>query len=131
MNLDDLRKTKVGQLPGNARLLSEPAGVHLDQVAQSKRQRDHRGLSEDQKLETGPAGVGFSVTLISFRRRLVDGHDNLRTGLKPLVDRIAASLGYRDDADPRLSWHYQQFKTDSQEGTLVTIEEVPHDRTRD
>jgi len=38
---------------------------------------------------------------------LLDSHDNLRTSLKPFVDRIAEHLGV-EDSDPRIRWEYLQ-----------------------
>lgn len=66
-------------------------------------------------------GVGIRVVLVSFRRRLLDAHENLPYAFKPLVDAIAASLGI-DDADPRVSWEYHQCVTRGQTGCVVTIE---------
>ena len=55
----------------------------------------------------GRGEVEVVVTLVQCRRRLLDSHDNLRTSLKPFVDRIAEHLGV-EDSDPRIRWEYLQ-----------------------
>ncbi len=94
----------------------------LARLEKSERKSDKRGESKDSSLERSKDGVGFRITLLMVRKRLVDGHDNLRWGAKPLVDAITASLGFRDDADPRLAWDYHQVKSDGRQGTIVKIE---------
>lgn len=90
-------------------------------VEDPERKRDERGKKEDQGVERCPPGVGYCVTIISLRRELVDGHDNLRWGAKPLVDRITETLGFASDDDPKLTWEYGQLKTEGVEGTIVRI----------
>ena len=96
----------------------------LGAVGQPKRQPHQRSQSQDSKLESVPGCLGYRVTIISCRRKLVDAHDNLRTGLKPLVDRITSSLGFSDDADPKLVWEYGQIETRGEQGTIVKITEL-------
>lgn len=90
-------------------------------LANSQRQPNERGRSQDPRVEESPAGLGYRVTIISMRRRRVDGHDNLRTGAKPLVDCITSTLGFASDDDPRLEWCYEQLTTGGPEGTAVLI----------
>lgn len=94
----------------------------LGPVADPKREPDKRGEGKDRGLVGGQARVGYCVTIVSFRRRLVDAHDNLRTGAKPLVDRITETLGFRSDDDPALTWQYVQLRTAGPEGTLVVVD---------
>lgn len=68
--------------------------------------------------------MGYRISIISFRKKLVDEHDNLRMGCKPLVDAITRSLGFSSDDNPRLHWEYQQCKTEGRLGTLVKIEAI-------
>lgn len=86
-----------------------------------KRESDQRSKSKDRQLDKSKSGVGYSITIISLRKRLVDQHDNLRTGCKPLVDAITRSLGFSADDNPRLLWKYAQAIADG-EGTIVKIE---------
>lgn len=72
-----------------------------------------------KKCKSGKAIV--AVSLVQYRRRALDSHDNLRSACKPLVDAIAASLGI-DDGDNRIRWEYGQIETRGQEGTAVRIE---------
>lgn len=65
-------------------------------------------------------GVAVSITVVAFRRRLLDAHDAVAYACKPLTDAIAESLGV-DDADRRLHWEYHQLKTTGPEGTIVLI----------
>lgn len=94
----------------------------LGAMGSAKRQQNKRRESEDSGVESVPASVGYRVTLISCRRKLVDAHDNLRTGAKPLVDRITQWLGFASDSDPRIEWCYEQFRTRGTTGTIVLIE---------
>lgn len=66
--------------------------------------------------------MGVSVSLIAFRRRILDG-DNLVAGFKHLRDVISRNLGV-DDADPRIRWEYSQCRTDGREGTIVVIQRL-------
>lgn len=85
------------------------------------REQNKRGESQDRGLEGGAAGVRFCVSIISVRHRLIDAHDNLRTGAKPLVDRITAWMRFKNDADSRLTWEYFQLRTTGPEGVIVVI----------
>lgn len=49
-----------------------------------------------------------TVALTRIAPRALDGHDNLRSALKPCVDEIARCLGLTSDADPRVTWLYDQ-----------------------
>lgn len=98
-----------------------PGLFGLAGLSHPQRQPDQRREGQDRELAAGPGGLGYRVTIISLRKRLVDAHDNLRTGAKPLVDAITATLGFASDDDPRLTWAYAQLIDDS-EGTIVRIE---------
>ncbi len=124
-SLDDLKKTKVGSLPINDSLFS------VAPVENRKRERDT--LSTLDPISNGQhyrkARVGYCVTIVSFRHKELDD-DNLSTGIKPLRDAIATSLGI-DDRDPRFTWEYRQVITRGAEGTLVEIStiELTHGKT--
>lgn len=96
--------------------------LFLDSVGSAKRERNQRREGEDRRVESVSESVRYRVTLISLRRRLVDAHDNLRTGHKPLVDRITQWLGFASDSDNRIEWNYEQFTTRGRTGTIVLIE---------
>lgn len=96
-------------------------GRPLASLENPERQPDQRGQGQDCGLEGSPQRPRFCVVILSLRHRLIDAHDNLRTGAKPLVDRITERLGFQDDADPRLTWEYGQVLTNGPEGTLVLI----------
>lgn len=102
--------------------LARNAADSVGAVENPKRQPNQRSEEENRGLVPVQTRLGYRVTIISLRKRLVDGHDNLRTGAKPLVDRITDFLGFRDDSDSALSWEYAQVKTTGQEGTVVVIE---------
>ncbi len=51
---------------------------------------------------------GLMVTLTRIAPRELDGHDNLRTAMKPLVDSITDLVGLKNDRDPRITWNYAQ-----------------------
>lgn len=98
------------------------ANPHLATMDNPKRQPHQRRESENRCVESSEGSVGYCVTIISFRKRLVDGHDNLRTGAKPLVDQITEWLGFASDDNPRLTWQYSQVRTDGEPGTLVVVQ---------
>jgi len=74
-----------------------------------------------QKPKSRKSRVEVRITLVQFRHRLLDGHDNLAYAAKPLTDAIAASLGV-DDGDKRLHWHHEQLQTQGCEGVAVKID---------
>lgn len=76
-----------------------------------------------QKPAGGTQGMGFRITCIALRKRLLDAHDAVAYSFKPLTDAIAESVGL-DDADPRISWQYGQQQTKGSEGVIVIIEEL-------
>lgn len=91
-------------------------------VAAQHQSQPGRALEQNPKRQPGrEGGVVYRVTLVSYRRRLLDAHDNLRHGLKPLVDAIAASLKL-DDADKRIEWEYGQVQSKGTTGVAVKIE---------
>lgn len=65
----------------------------------------------------------LTIHLVVHRKpgKLFDGHDNLRSALKPLVDAIAASLGI-EDKDPRVVWEYSQAEHRGPDGVVVIAE---------
>lgn len=98
------------------------ANPHLATVDNPQRQSNQRRESQDRCVESSENSLGYCVTIISFRKRLVDGHDNLRTGAKPLVDQITEWLGFASDDNQRLTWQYSQVRTDGEPGTLVVVQ---------
>lgn len=96
------------------------ANPDLGRLPDPKREPDLGRRSEDRQLEKGTQGMGCRVEIISLRTKLVDGHDNLRTGAKALVDAITRSLGFYSDDNPRLTWEYAQAISDKP-GTIVRI----------
>lgn len=83
-----------------------------------------RREGEDRGMERPTPRVGYRVTLVQCRRKLLDAHDSMRFAVKPTVDFITAWLGFPSDDDPRLQWCYEQHKTRGQEGVLVHIEVI-------
>lgn len=53
-------------------------------------------------------------------KRILDEHDNLRSGFKGAVDAIAGMLGL-DDGDSRITWEYRQ-ETSKAYGVRITVE---------
>ena len=97
------------------------ARVRKLETYQSKRAPVQTLVAGVQKPKSSPSRVEICITLVQFRRRLLDGHDNLAFSCKPLVDAIAQSLRV-DDGDKRLSWKYEQLKTTGCEGVAVKID---------
>lgn len=118
MNSDELRKLFPNISEDCIRQTLGVAGI-----PDPERKPDQRSQGQDRKLEKGTQGVGFRIALISIRQRLVDGHDNLRQGAKPLVDAITRFLDFASDSDPRLRWEYHQL-IGNPRGTIVLIERL-------
>ena len=72
------------------------------------------------QLDKSTSGVEYRILIISCRTKLVDGHDNIRTMYKQLVDAITATLRFASDSNPRLHWEYGQV-IGGEPGTIVKI----------
>ena len=93
-------------------------------VAQQKAQcaLDGKSLGHEKRGDGVDSGTPqFRVTLVNFRKRLIDG-DNLIGGCKPLRDTIASWLEL-DDNERFIDWEYHQVKSNNI-GTLVKIEQL-------
>lgn len=118
LTADELRKL----LPGISEdCLRRSAAVGA--LPDPQRQPDQRREGENRQLDKSTSGVAFRVVIISIRRKLVDAHDNIRSGAKPLADQITESLGFASDDNPRLQWCYHQI-IGKPTGTIVLIERV-------
>lgn len=106
-----------------AQLAAEDAALVGARPAQSAKP-DRRTAGEDCRVESAARRVGFCISLIQHRRRLLDEHDSLRFAVKPLVDAITDWLGFQHDNDPRLRWEYAQIQTRATEGVVVKIEPI-------
>ncbi len=62
----------------------------------------------DQQGQQQLLDGGLVITLTRIAPRELDGHDNLRTAMKHVVDGITDALGLKSDRDPRLTWAYEQ-----------------------
>ncbi len=83
--------------------------------------------SRDRRLAVStpaPPRVRVHLAVRLAPGHLFDGHDNLRSSLKPLVDAIAETLGVAD-ADSRVEWEYSQAESRGEPGVIVTLETVP------
>lgn len=98
---------------------------HCGGVGNPKRECNQRSETQDRGVGEVQTGMGFRITILSMRARLIDGHDNLKTGAKALVDRVTEWLGFRTDSDPRLEWNYAQCQTSGRRRTFVLIERIP------
>ena len=75
---------------------------------------------DDASAEGGATSVEVRVVIITLRRRLLDS-DSVSYACKSIRDQIADDLGI-DDADPRITWQCEQFRTDGEEGVIVKID---------
>lgn len=73
-----------------------------------KRLRDQIGWNLLSQLGLSRPRLPVVVTVTRISPRTLDNHDNARGACKPAVDEIAAYLGLRSDADPRVTWEYRQ-----------------------
>ena len=93
--------------------------LFVGRLEQPQRKQNVGSQSPNRPVAARPGCLAYRVRLTSFRRKLLDG-DNLQTGLKPLRDAIAATLGI-DDADCYIQWEYHQVATDGPRGVNVLI----------
>jgi hypothetical protein len=122
--LDDLLKTKVGQLPGNRERL-EAARAHssgLGTVLAAQRKPDPvPALVEVAPVQRrSQRRVAIVVTLIRCGGKPLDD-DNLTASYKVLRDSIATSFGVADN-DRRIRWSYGQSPGPGAKGTVVKID---------
>jgi len=116
---DELKARIIKQDPNNF----SQAGIVVAVQRQKPEQKPVPPLVRLQKkCETRCRNLAIVVTILSFRRRVLDD-DNLPSAFKGLRDAIAKSIGV-DDGDRRYRWEYRQVETLGQEGTLVTIEVI-------
>ncbi len=111
-------------------------GPALERQAPAPEGRGKRVARELRPKRNGSrgaqAGSGRVVVHLSARverGRLLDGHDNLRAALKPLVDAIAETMGVPDD-HPGIAWEYSQAETTGQACVIVTMENKSVDNAR-
>lgn len=128
---------------GNAYHPSRPLDSAEARKPEQRRDgEENRVVGEVQKGDAGrvgkkPAGGSRScrsktevvVTVVALRKRLMDGHDNLRFACKPIVDSLTALLGFDDDSHPALIWQYGQIQTFGPEGLMVHIDVMELDIT--
>jgi hypothetical protein len=109
-DLDDARTITIMGLktpnPGNGSQGVTRKG-HLFRVHRRKMQR--RAVAWATLGHEAPP-LPCRVTLTRISPGTLDAHDNLRAALKPVVDEVTAWLGLESDADPRVTWDYQQRK---------------------
>lgn len=129
-SVDDLKKTKVGQMPANQGALAKvqkhdtpinPMGGLLP--AQSEQNPLPALEQKSKKRSRGKKRVACCITLIRFGMRSLDS-DNLIAAHKGLRDAVCASLSLQDN-DGRIIWQYSQVETKGQTGCLVIIEVKP------
>ena len=77
-----------------------------------------------------PPPLPLVVTLIRESSGTLDGHDNLMMSMKAVVDQVAIWIGlprnkkgHANDADPRVTWRYEQRRVKRAErGTRIRFE---------
>jgi hypothetical protein len=83
---------------------------------------DRRGEGENRSVEGSGPRLEFFITIITFRRKLLDSHDSKAFAVKALSDRVCEWLGFKTDDHPQLHWQFEQVKTSGRQGTLVKID---------
>jgi hypothetical protein len=95
----------------------------LAPIPAKKPEPKDRSAGNDSGVAARTQSMGYAITIVQFRKRLLDSHDNMRFACKPLVDAITKQLGFTDDADKRLEWRYEQTQNKHLFGTLVKVEQ--------
>lgn len=88
-------------------------------AVKAKRAKDQRGLGRLMFQSLHLKGLPKVVTLTRLAPRFLDGHDNLRSSIKHVVDGIADALGI-DDGSNKVEWRYAQRKA-KEYGVLVEV----------
>jgi hypothetical protein len=96
-------------------------------LGSAKPEPDRRREGQNKRVEGGTAGFRYVIGIVAHRKRKMDGHDNLRSAHKALVDRITERLGFTSDDDPRLEWEYAQVIKRGRAGTHLTITATNHE----
>lgn len=125
--LDQLKKTKVGQLPENQAVLAI-AHKHAKTIndldtlsaAITKHSEGQALGGKAQRNAKGKRSVVIYVTIVRCGLRRADD-DNIGYSYKSLRDAISHSLGV-DDGDKWVHWQYGQSLTQGDQGTIVMIE---------
>ena len=93
-------------------------------AAKAKRMKHQRASAS---FYCGPLrefhGKHVDVTLTRIAPRPLDG-DNLQAAFKAVRDGVADAMGYANDSDPRLMWHYAQARGEPRV-YAVTVEVTP------
>lgn len=97
---------------------AKPVAGLRTQESESNERRE----GEDCRMEEGESGVLYRVVFTVYRRRPLDEGDNSPSSLKAVRDAVAEFLGFRDDNNPRLEWHYHQIQSKRDSGTHILIE---------
>lgn len=72
-----------------------------------------------------PHGWPVAVKVVRVAPRRLDAHDNLRSACKSVVDEVALWLRLTTDADPRVTWDYDQRRGRAGEYAVeITIKEA-------
>jgi hypothetical protein len=80
---------------------------HWAKLATYHKTRRLQAWAELRALDIGRLIGPVRVVITRIAPRQLDGHDNLRSGAKGLVDGVADWLGV-PDSDPRIQWDYAQ-----------------------
>lgn len=92
-------------------------------AARARRVRRERKAVAVAFESRAPVSLPAAVTLTRFAPRALDG-DNLQGALKGVRDAVAFWLGC-DDADPRVSWLYDQARCAGEHsGVGITVREL-------
>lgn len=84
---------------------------HWARKARYMKQSRLLAWAELRRLQFGVLLSPIVVTLTRIAPRQLDGHDNLQSGFKGMVDGVADWLGV-PDSDPRIEWRYAQERGD-------------------
>lgn len=78
-------------------------------AAKAKRTKAHRleAFAEAVLARLRHVPVPCTIKLIRIAPRQLDGHDNLRSAFKAVVDGLCDAMLIKDN-DPRVTWEYAQ-----------------------
>lgn len=100
---------------------NKTSGEHWSKrYRRSKDQHEVIGWTLLARLGRTPPSLPVTVTLTRCAPKPFDAHENLPMAFKHVVDAVAKHLGV-DDADPRVTWRYEQER--GAYGVRIAIEQ--------
>jgi len=99
--------------------------------ARGLRKDFRKKLKEEVKATWEPEKRGV-LTVVAYRRRRIQDHDNFRTGLKPVIDGLVAAGWLVDDKDEYFGMDHENSKEISVRGKdpIKTVMRIRYEQVK-